>query len=306
MRRAKSVLSLLTSLVLILFLVSFAITAQVIVGPSDLESRPLQAVIDEMTSGEALILQPGIYLTNAVLDDSISILGGPGVILRPLDPSRPIIAIREVENATIQGLVIEQASIGLEIKDSSCTISDCSINTSEIGVKLLSLDSHVVVLLDCSVQGDGIGMQVLGLGTVLLSRCTIAGMGTGISIGGSAKLVASNCTVSECYDGIVVAISADAILYSSILRNNYSNGIRLAPLPPELGGATEGILCAVGTDIVGNLRWGISYSTVDGTTCRDTIGHITGAGNMIAGNGDGPACPADLLPEGFVRIQEPE
>ena len=77
---------------------SAVVTAQTIVGPTDLASRSLQSVVDEVPAGGILILEAGVYIANVVIDAPIAVLGGPDVVLRPEDQSRPAISVRDTED----------------------------------------------------------------------------------------------------------------------------------------------------------------------------------------------------------------
>jgi hypothetical protein len=305
MKRARFVRLAVPSLMLPVFL-SLAVCAQTVVCPTDLGSRGLQSAIDEVPAGGVLILQAGVYTANAVVVAPITILGVPGVVLQPQDPSRAVITVRNTRDVSIRGLTINHAPVGVEISAASCTIAECSINTSGIGVEFFSIGSHVIVVRDCTVRGQGVGVQMVGAGTALLSNCRIEATGPGILVGGLTTLVAVGCTISRCYDGIVASSGADVFLHANVLQANMGSGIRLAALPPEAESLADGTLCAVDNRILDNVHWGIVYTTFDGTDCGVPNRQVAGAGNTLTGNGNGIACPPDLIPIGFLRGQEPE
>lgn len=298
--------SLAKAAILLVLLASVPAVAQSTISPAQLGPRSLQTVVNDVPVGGVLVLQPGVYVTNVAIEAPITIVGEPGAVLQALNYSVAVMTVRDTEGVTIRGLALQQASTGLDISNSSCSILECSINTTGIGVKIFSLGSQTAILRDCSIQGEGIGIQVLGRVTALLANCDIVRMGTGISVAGLATLVASNCTVSGCYDGIQAAISSDVLLSASRIYNNLSSGIRLTPIPSEVEALASGSLCAVGNEITGNLRWGISYSTVDSAVCETADVQVLGTRNSLTGNGFGLSCPIDLLPDGFTIAEGTE
>jgi len=285
---------------------SAVVTAQTIVGPTDLASRSLQSVVDEVPAGGILILEAGVYIANVVIDAPIAILGGPDVVLRPEDQSRPAISVRDTEDVLIQDLRIDRAGLGFEISGASCSIVGCSIATSEIGASFVSMGARVLIIRDCALRGKGVGIQTVGIGTALVSTCHIEMTGPGILVGGMTALSAVGCMITRCSDGIVATFGSDVFLRANILQANLRSGFRLSELPAVVAPIADGIVCAIDNRSVDNIHWGVVYTTGDGGTCGVPDRKIVGAGNTITGNGYGPVCPADLIPEGFLQVDESE
>lgn len=237
-------------------LVSCVANAQTIVTPVDVEARGLESVINEVPVGGILILGSGEYSANAVVSQPILIVAEAEAVLRPEDPSVAVLTIRDTEDVLICGLTVEEASRGIEVLNSSCTIARCLINSFDIGIEVLSPGPHVAAIQDCAIAGKGIGIEVVGAGTAVVTDCEIRVSGTGIMVAGLASLVANHCSISRCLDGIVAATSADVLLYANTITENLSTGIRLASVPPELKDLARGILSAVDNTIAENVNWG--------------------------------------------------
>ena len=304
MRRAKGFIQLAAVSLLVLVFLGPALGAQTIACPEDLASRTLQSVIDEVPAGGVLILQKGIYHANVVIAAPITILGGPGVMLRPEDPSRSVAAIQDTERVVIQGLTIDHAPLGFDISAASCSIVDCSITTSEIGVDFLSLGQHAIVIQDCTLRGQGVGLRMVGTGTALVSACRIEVTGPGMLVGGTTTLIAVGCTITYCGEGIVAWFGANVFLHANALQANMLSGLRLSEAPPEVATLVDGVVCATDNRIADNINWGIVYGTLDSATCGIPDRQLVGTGNTVTGNGYGAVCPADLIPEGFLRVDE--
>jgi hypothetical protein len=291
----------------ILLLTGLAAAAQVVVGPEQLNAQTLQEVIDALPAGGTLLLQAGTYLTNVEIDKPLTWAGEPGVYLQALDTSVPVITISGASGVVLRGLYVEKASFGISIMDSACSLFDCTIRASEVGLRVISQEPLATALQRCAFRGNGsgIGIEALGACNVMMSECTVEGLGTGLLIGGAATVVASECTVSACYDGVVSSLGAKAVLVDSHVLNNHGDGIRLAPLPAELAFMTTGTLVAVRTEILDNSGWGIRVSSNPGvgTACEDVPASALGTGNHLAGNGYGPVCPADLVPASFSTAE---
>ncbi len=294
-------------LCLMLFLFLPCASAQTVVSPEDLHHETLQAVIDRVPIGDVLVLQAGDYTANLILHHAMTLVAEPGVTIRPEDPSQPAVLVEDVTGVLIRGLAIEDAGVGCEISQSSCSLEECTIRDSETGVRILSFSAGPVIVHACTIEQAQIGLHTFGSGSVLISDCRIRDAGVGIMISATGTLLADHVDVSLCYDGIVLVDSARTVLFASSVHDNVGSGIRLSKLPDELAGfADDGSLYAVDCEFTNNTQWGISYSSATGMACCETPGatRISGQGNVLSGNGSGPQCPDGLLPVGFLASEE--
>jgi hypothetical protein len=290
----------------LLVALSAGVSAQTVVCPADLASRSLQSVIDEIPAGGILILEEGRYFANAVIRAPVTILGGQGVELRPEDPARAVITIRDTEGVSIRGLNIDHAPLGLYVRNASCSIVGCSMATSEMGMDFSSPGTHVLVLQDCTLRGQGVGIRTVGTGTALVSACHIEMSGPGILVAGMTTLFAVGCTVTRCSDGVVASFGANLFLHANTLEANMGSGLRLSEPPEEVRAFARGTVCATDNQIVNNIHWGIAYVTTDGPECEPTNRQVLGVGNTVAGNGYGDVCPVGFVSQGFFKVDEPD
>ncbi len=285
----------------ILVLAGLAVVAQEVVSPAQLESQSLQGIIDALPAGATLTLQPGTYLANVEIDKPMTLVGMPGTTLQPLDESSPVVTLTGASGVVLSGLTIEKASVGIRAEGSACSLSDCRISSSETGLEVVAMDSLTVGVLRCTFEGKGVGVLIVGACTAMMADCSMENRGTGLLIGGVATAIVNHCRVSGCYDGVVSSLGATAILIDSQVNDNLGNGIRLAPLPPDLASVGTGMLIALRTEIRGNLQWGITVenSPSSAAPCEDVAALVLGTGNRLDGNGYGSSCPADLIPASF-------
>jgi len=274
-------------------------TPPVIVSPSGGDFVRIQDAIDAADIGDVIIVRTGTYRENLAIGRPLMLSAEEDVFLEPDDVNRPAIAVEGTQDVTIQGFGIRMAAFGIDVSQSSCTITNCSISAVDTGIRIVAFDGDAVSILHTTFRGSrqGTGAMILGSGRALLAQCEFSGLPTGVLFGGVGTGVVQGCVLESCYEAIVVSNTMHAVLVGNTLRCNYANAIRLdqVPFPAE-----EGTLCLIGNTIEHNGRWGMTLCGIDGTDLDASFGRVLGTGNVFSGNGNGPICPVDLLlPEGF-------
>ena len=293
-------ISLVVSILLMLSLMAFGSTPPLVVSAMDGDFPQIQDAIDAAEDGGVIVIRPGTYRENLTIDRPLTLLGREGVFLEPEDTDRPAIAIDRTETVTIQGLRIRMAAVAMDILNSSCTISDCSISASETGIQIVAFNTDAVSILSTVFRSgsQGVGVSVVGSGVTMFVQCEFSRLGTAILVGGLGTNVVQGCTLESCFEAVVVSNTTYNVLMGNTIRGNHANAIRLDPVPFAAG---EGTLRLIGNVIEDNGHWGITLCGFDGTDVDAFFGHIGGAGNTFSGNERGPICPEDLpLPVGFI------
>ena len=262
-------------------------------------SGGLQQAIDAADAGGIVMLSPGTYRENVRIEKPITLIGGEGVFLEPADVSAPVIAVDQTDGVVIQGIAIRMAAVGIDLSLGSCAMSDCVISASEKGIHAILFDNNLEITSSTVQSSDqGVGVTILGSGSVHLALCEFRGLATGLNVGGTLEVTAVRCAFERCFDAIVALDTSETVLVENRIAGNFGNGIRFAHAPAS---AEEGFLMMLRNTIENSGGAGLSLCSLSGDAPADPFGTILGTGNTFSGNGLGSTCPSDLvLPEGFT------
>jgi len=263
----------------------------------DFES--IQDAIDTAVPDGIVVIGRGTYRENLFIDCPITLIGEDGAAVEPVDPLQAVIAVKDAQSVSIQGLTIRAEELGIDLLDSSCAITDCSVSTSGTAIHSIAFGDTTVRIQNVEFRGvgGGIGLALLGTATTLLSRCSFHRLTTGALIGGVGVTIVHGCTFEQCFDGIVTLNTVPAMLIENTIRGNYGSGISLSQHPANLPDET---LVLLGNVIEENGYWGMSLCGFDAIEPDIQFGQIEGRDNAFRDNRRGRTCPEDLaLPAGF-------
>jgi len=268
----------------------------VAVSPEGGDYTRIQDAIDAAEDYTRILVRPGCYQENLIVDKPLVIYGEAGVVLRPADPTLAAVSAPGAGPILIHGLKIEAATVGIEIKRSAgvVSISSCSIAASGVGIVVTMFQPGAAVFRSVLFDGEtgGVGVRVLGTGSTILTRCVFSGLAAGIVIGGAATVLMSDCTLEGNFDAISAVHTATVELVSNDIQRNHGNGIRISgsPFPADLPGA----VMLVGNRIEQNGSWGVTLCGMNGSGPSVELYRVVGIGNVFAGNGEGAVCPEEI------------
>ncbi|AIN95126.1 hypothetical protein LPMP_010250 [Leishmania panamensis] len=241
-----------------------------------------------LQSGDCVVLQPGVYYEELVLDNCghvelASAYPGAAVVLRPSSKLAPALRIRGARSQVeLKGVVLVQGE-GIEAKDTQMVAAASAALSSTFStapaLPLLSVsDGAVLQATACHFYGGaGGGVIIAGphthatLDLCLISLCSFAGIyvhnGASVEVRQSkvkkseaglraleASFYVSESTLEENKtDGIVVYKGSMGVLEGSSLLNNGGNGLFLE------GGSGEEVR-VIGSTIELNAFYGVQRS----------------------------------------------
>lgn len=195
----------------------------------------IQLAVDNATSGDTVIIEPGTYNENVTIQSAITIVSESG------DP----------EDTTIQGS-------GFEVYTGGVTIKGFTLKGADESTGVFLLDSSG----GCTIENNKILDYDTGIGTSIYCSSTvvnnneISNCDTGVSIGESLDNVIGANEISNCGTGIIIddLVSAD-IKNNMIIENDLGVSIN--------GDASASI---VGNNINFNSKCGLYDNAYGGST----------------------------------------
>ncbi len=175
----------------------------------DANFTSIQAAVDAANPGDEIVVKPGIYDENIVINKNVSIVSESGnfsdTIVRAADSSQDIFSIW-TNGVSIKGFGISGSN---------------------------SAGIHLLGVLDCHIENNklfnnscGIDLYIMSSGNKLENN-EISGCPTGISLGGSLYNNLSNNLISNCSSGISLFDSLNNSLENNTISENVE-GISLA------------------------------------------------------------------------------
>jgi nitrous oxidase accessory protein len=197
----------------------------------------IQEALNAAEPGDVILIAGGDYPENLLITKSVTLQGaGRDFVSIVGDGTVPTVVISKAKNVVISGVTITNGRTGIEMADSSLTLSDAVLKRNIR--RGLSAERSVVEIKDSEVletQPDAEGFQ-----------------GSGIRIGDHSKVTITNVTVTgNARVGIAVGDSSEATI----------TGSKVLDTMPNASGAF-----GYGIEIAVNSKATIRENTVSGNT----------------------------------------
>jgi parallel beta-helix repeat protein len=169
----------------------------------------IQEAINAAPEGSFIIVHPGIYAENVVVNKTLSIssIGGPSVTIvrakSPVDVFKVTARNVKISGFTISGELYGSPispNAGVALYANNSVIRDNFINTTYIGVLIRS---HNNIVDSCTISGARYGVVVGGV----------------MEVGGFANNTISNSVITRCRDCAVRLGSGNRLIANSITSN---------------------------------------------------------------------------------------
>lgn len=170
----------------------------------------LAAVVEDAQPGDTLRLEPGDHVGPIVIDQPMTIIGGPGVVVRSRSDA-PAITIMDTNDVTLRALSVEGGASAIEVHSAEGVRID---GVEVIGAEWHGIFAHdaEITVTDCVVGGLretlSQGIEIINSDTRPASRvsgCTIRGpVFEGIVAHVSHVLFLDNVVTDSERRGIVV------------------------------------------------------------------------------------------------------
>jgi nitrous oxidase accessory protein len=202
--------------VLVLLLVAVSGQEMPAIEPGALEGRPqpedtspLQARIDAAAVGTQVVVEPGVYVGDIVLDRAVSLVGhgrprlvgsGRGSVVRVRAPG---VTVEGFDIDGREGGALEQDSSGVHVASARVSVLDCHITQALFGVYLRAADDARVER--CRVEG--IAIKEAGE------------KGSGIHVWNTHGFTLVDNTIFDVRDGLYIQSSSHGVLRGNVIRN---------------------------------------------------------------------------------------
>jgi|GEM_PF-6979318 len=229
-----------------------------VVGPGDREYPSIQDALHNVTDGGRILVRPGRYVENLVIDKNVSIVGESAsfyeesrvAVIEPRDPNRPTM-LATGGSIHVEDLLFIGGTTAFQIEgDCLASLVNCRIKRADTAVRAGS--SADVSMEYCGITTGGDGVVLSDAARLDMIWCWLEmGRGVGVMLSGSSRAVLRNCEIIEegehglaatdaAYaellsswfvdsgsDGIILEEAASAYMCDCIIESNMSSGIRL-------------------------------------------------------------------------------
>lgn len=229
----------------LLFLLVLWVATVAVCGQEGLECtvsvqpcQSIQAAIDAAPDGAVICLSEGEWEEDLVIEKALTVRGeGAGkTVIRGTGSAPDALAIYcldaeqsgdvhvQIEGLTITGAGRAGISIATEIH---AAVSGCEVQGNGVGVFLLG--ESEVEIQDCVISENGEGINGFESARATIVACNVSdNANAGIGFAFSAEATISDSTVSENGRyGVYLAGSAQATISSSVVADNQGNGVSL-------------------------------------------------------------------------------
>src|SRR5574341_2081131 len=177
--------------------------------PAASETSPLQARIDAASPGDRLVVGPGTYTGDLVVDRPLTLVGEG----RPLllgSGSGSVVRVR-ADHVTVEGFDIDGRAGGDLGRDPS-------------GVHVAARD---VVIRDCRVRNTLFGIYLREADRAAIDHCTIRGVpgrdpgekGSGIHIWNTQAFAVTDNEIADVRDGLYIQSSSHGVILRNVARD---------------------------------------------------------------------------------------
>jgi parallel beta-helix repeat protein len=190
----------------------------------------IQDAVNNVTNGSTIIVRPGTYTENVIIDRELKIIAGSENIsdtfVMPEVANEPVFSVK-ANNVTIRGFSITDnvcnSNAGVSLDNvMGCNIAENEIGNMTYGILLSNSSSNNVVLNRIISHGDsGICVTNTSNNNTLANNTISAFSYCGIILNSSCYNLMTNNTVTLNDAGIRFVNSGNNTLYNNIITSNY-------------------------------------------------------------------------------------
>ena len=185
--------------------------------------RSIGEAMADASEGAAVLVEPGRYVENVVLDKSVTVTAeeGPGTV-RIVARSGPAILLA-AESATLSGLSLaseDDSTPAIAVADGRLGLTECEIRATG-WTAVYAYGRGTVLMRECSVHNPkGAGIVVTATDGGVLDACTVSELGTSaVVVAEQGSLLLRACTLGPAEgNGIFLNGSATLTVEDSTIR----------------------------------------------------------------------------------------
>lgn len=193
----------------------------------------IQSAIDNASSGDSIIVMPGIYAENLLVDRSVSIASGSGnpedTVIQPSNLTEKLISIN-ADNVVVNGFTVTGANASKAMflyESSGCLIENNIVSSNKYGIYLNNSDNNEVVN-NTLLSNNFIGLCLFESDDNSVRSTYSSGNFIGFDLVSSCNNILSDNTLES--DGVYGIYFHQYSHDNSILHNNISNTYDFEPL----------------------------------------------------------------------------
>ncbi|WP_340820700.1 S-layer protein domain-containing protein [Methanolobus sp. WCC4] len=193
----------------------------------------IQAAIDNASSGDSIVVMPGNYTENLLVDRSVSIFSESGnpadTVIQPFDLTEKLITINS-DNVVVNGFTVTGANASKAIflyESSGCLIENNIVSSNKYGIYLNNSDNNEVVN-NTLLSNNFIGLCLFESDDNSVRSTYSSGNFIGFDLVSSCNNVLSDNTLES--DGAYGIYFHQYSHDNSIMNNNISNTYYFEPL----------------------------------------------------------------------------
>lgn len=281
-----------------------------IVGGEEALYTSIQAAIDQSRDGDVVLVMPGEYCENLIVDKAIELRGSSrdSVLLRGQNQNAPVIMVRTGNGFMISGMTVESNLTTIQVSRITGTIVDCHVVGGRFAVSYSSIDSSTLIVKNCSfsslpdaegeINSRLTGLYAYGSGSVRIEGCDFIRSGTGIYITNDVKYEIIESVFRENRIAVSVAGNTNGYISNNKFTGNAENGLLISSV-----GVTEVSNNMFYENVIHGLDLYLSMCTDCGCGGKVFKGTVTGGGNIFDST-EGICPQSHTWPENFYVVDE--
>jgi len=272
----------------------------------------IQSAIDQAGDGDLILVQPGSYKENLLVNRAVEIRGvsKDEVIIEAANITTPAILVRTGTGFLISNITVKTASSGIQVSRVSGEIRDCDIIGGRYGIAFSGSDSSDLLVSGCRISSydalttgnipptRNVGIYAYGSGVVRVEDSMFDRNGTAVHVSNDITFRVALNEFESNRIAITVGSNASGSFVGNSVTGSIENGVLLN---------TTGHVELSNNLIFANERHGLDLYLRECTDCGcgGTVfrGTISGSGNIL--DKAASICPASFdWPEDFYAVDE--
>lgn len=225
----KIYLFFLIFIVILFFITIGIVDANTLNVPEDYPA--INSAINAASSGDSIIVHPGIYHENIIITKNISLKGEGSPVIH-IDNTQEGILVT-AKNAKISGFrIINSNSTGILVKSDEISLNDLDISDTNIGIKLLASSGtkiRNISIKNSIVNRKNYGIYLSDSQFTTISNNYLENIGEGISLDNSSRNNINNNVLKNCSLRVIES-------YNNIVKKNIVNDKPLEYFENQNGG----------------------------------------------------------------------